>query len=71
MVLMMNKTKMIVSPKQAAMLIRDGRMVQVCYRRGKVDTYGQTCETIEQLEAALEVKGCGATVVFVDCAGVA
>lgn len=65
------KTKMIVSPRHAAALIRYGRLVQVCYRRGKVDTYGQTCETVEQLEAALEVKGCGAPVVFVDCVGAA
>lgn len=62
--------KMQVSPENAKKFIQQGRSVEVSYRRGSTVTFGERCENIEQLSAAMEGgRGIGVAVCFIECGG--
>ena len=48
--------KMQVSPENAKKLINQGRSIEVSYRRGSTVTFGEHCEDLEQLSAAMGRK---------------
>jgi len=60
--------KMQVSQNQARLLLGEGRIIEVSYRRGSTLTFGERCEDAEQLSAALGRKRVpGVPVLFVEC----
>lgn len=62
--------KMQVSPENAKKLINQGRSIEVSYRRGITATFGERCEDVDQLCAAMErkrVPGVAVCFVEVDC----
>lgn len=63
--------KMQVSPENAKKLINQGRSVEVSYRRGSTVTFGERCDNVEQLSAAMERQRTpGVPVCFIECEGV-
>ena len=60
-------SKMQVSENQAVRLINEGRIIEVSYRRGSTVTFGERCEDVDQLCAAMERKRVpGVAVCFVE-----
>ena len=61
-------SKMQVSHENAKKLINQGRSIEVSYRRGKTVTFGERCENIEQLSAAMQRERTpGVPVCFIEC----
>lgn len=59
--------KMQVSHENAKKLINQGRSIEVSYRRGSTVTFGEHCEDLEQLSAAMGRKRVpGVAVCFVE-----
>ncbi len=60
--------KMQVSENQAKLLLGEGRIIEVSYRRGSTVTFGERCEDVDQLCDAMARKRVpGVPVLFVEC----